>query len=143
MSRADRETIETMSFAGRFVEACGTSEPAQIQRLLNISYQAAKNYLDGRLPDARVLIVVAECTPYSIHWLLTGRGDKFSTPAANGDTPLLARQISELIRQEVQKAVSAIAEERTDSQSRVVVLRNDQLRSEKPKEAKVPLIKST
>ena len=68
--------IEKNRFVERFVEICGTSEPARVQRLLNISYQAAKNYLLGRLPDATVLKAIAEKTPYSIHWLLTGNGEK-------------------------------------------------------------------
>lgn len=93
-------------FGGRFAEACGTGEPARIQRLLNISYQAAKNYLNGRLPDPRVLMTIAERTPYSLHWLLTGQGEKFSLPSSPEDTLPLARQISFLIKQEVEDAVA-------------------------------------
>jgi len=126
------------SFAERFIETCGSSEPVRIQRLLNISYQAARNYLNGRLPDARVLTTIAERTPYSIHWLLTGQGEKFAIPVSAGDTPLLARQIGELIRQEVQKAVGELSERQSDSGSRVVVLRADELISETAKNTVEP-----
>src|SRR6476661_5551002 len=87
------------NFVVRLIEVCGTAQPADIQRLLNISYQAAKNYLDGRVPDTKVLLQIAEKTPYSIHWLLTGKGEKLAEPALE-DTPVLSDQMRELIRQE-------------------------------------------
>lgn len=115
---------QNSDFGARFATVCGTSEPSRIQRLLNISYQAAKNYLGGRLPDSRVLLTIAERTPYSIHWLLTGEGEKFSLPPRSEDTLPLAHQISELIRQEVQGAVTdALAKESAKSVSRTIVLR--------------------
>ncbi len=118
-------------FGSRFAEACGTSEPARIQRLLNISYQAAKNYLNGRLPDSRVLITIAERTPYSIHWILTGEGEKFSFPAPSEDTLPLARQISALIRQEVEAAVGqALTDLPAEAGSRRIVLSPEDVLSE-------------
>lgn len=123
--------LQERQFGARFAEVCGSSEPARIQRLLNISYQAAKNYLNGRLPDSRVLLTIAERTPYSIHWLLTGTGEKFSLPPRSDDTLPLARQISELIRQEVQGAVTkALAKEEVDSGSRTIVLRPHEVLTE-------------
>jgi hypothetical protein len=65
-------------FVERFIEVCGTSEPSKVQKLLDVSYQAAKNYLQGRLPDSYVLKTISERTPYSINWLLTGQGEKFA-----------------------------------------------------------------
>ena len=121
---------QTRHFGARFAEACGTSEPARIQRLLNISYQAAKNYLNGRLPDSRVLLTIAERTPYSIHWLLTGEGEKFWLPSRE-DTLPLARQISELIRREVEGAVTeALAKKSTETGSRTIVLRPHEILTE-------------
>ncbi|MDH3530623.1 MAG: helix-turn-helix domain containing protein, partial [Acidobacteriota bacterium] len=63
-------------FKKRFVTALGTGNARAISDYLDISYQAAKNYLNGRLPDPRVLIKFAQKTPYSIHWLLTGEGER-------------------------------------------------------------------
>ena len=123
--------VQIGNFGSRLSEACGTSEPARIQRLLNISYQAAKNYLNGRLPDTRVLLVIAERTPYSLHWLLTGEGEKFSIPARSDDTLPLARQISALIRQEVENAVGqALTKTPVEAGSRRIVLSPEDVLSE-------------
>ena len=130
MSSGNLNNREMFDFANRFAEACGTSEPARVQRLLNISYQAAKNYLNGRLPDPRVLITIAERTPYSIHWLLTGKGEKFSISERFEDTPALARQISQLIRQEVRAAVAEAVSPEAAAGTRTIVLRAGEVLSE-------------
>ena len=128
MSSTDHQNSD---FGSRFAEACGTSEPARIQRLLNISYQAAKNYLNGRFPDPRVLVTIAARTPYSLHWLLTGEGEKFSMPPRSDDTLPLARQISHLIRQEVEAAVGqALSKTSGSTASRRIVLSPDEVLSE-------------
>ena len=135
MSSDDSRCDENGLFGVRFAEVCDTAEPARIQRLLNISYQAAKNYLNGRLPDPRVLLTIAERTPYSLHWLLTGEGEKFALPARDdGDTPLLARQIGELIRQEVSSAVDHAMEKAQKPGFKTIVLRTNELKSETEKE---------
>lgn len=135
MSSENATDIEKIQFGKRFAEVCGTFEPARIQRALNISYQAAKNYLNGRLPDTRVLLTIAERTPYSIHWLLTGEGEKLAIGRGRDDTTILARQISELIRQEVASAVreSVLSRETDLSRPKTIVLRADELKSETPK----------
>ncbi|HUR97472.1 MAG TPA: hypothetical protein VMZ26_05320 [Pyrinomonadaceae bacterium] len=123
-------------FIARFVEVCGTSEPARIQRLLDISYQAAKNYLQGRLPDSYVLRTIAERTPYSINWLLTGKGERLvsSSSAAADDTPLSAGQIRDLIRSECVEVINELLESRQPAPQKVVVLQSASLKSEKVKE---------
>ena len=85
MSSRKLNILEKKDFIERFAEVCESSEPAEISRLLDISYQAARNYLEGRLPDAGVLLAIAEKTPFSIHWLLTGRGDKFADNTENAE----------------------------------------------------------
>ena len=127
---------EKKLFITRLVEVCGTSEPAKIQRLLNISYQAAKNYLQGRLPDPLVLRTIAERTPYSIHWLLTGQGEKlvsYTSPASE-DTPLDARQIRALVRTECVEVINELMGSRELTRQKVLVLQSDSLKSEKVKE---------
>jgi hypothetical protein len=125
---------EKNSFIVRFVEVCGTSEPAKIQRLLDISYQAAKNYLQGRLPDSYVLRTVAERTPYSINWLLTGKGEKLLSSPAQEDTPLSSDQIRDLIRSECVEVINELLGSRESTQQKVVVLQSGSLKSEKVKE---------
>ncbi|MEP6703793.1 MAG: hypothetical protein ABJB34_03210 [Acidobacteriota bacterium] len=121
-------------FIARFVEVCGTSEPAKIQRLLDISYQAAKNYLQGRLPDSYVLRTVAERTPYSINWLLTGKGEKLASNSVSQDAPLSASQIRDLIRSECGEVITELLKSRESTQQKVVVLQSASLKSEKVKE---------
>jgi len=125
---------EKKLFIARFAEVCGTSEPAKIQRLLDISYQAAKNYLQGRLPDSYVLRTIAERTPYSINWLLTGNGEKLVSNSIPEDTPLSARQIRDLIRSECVEVINELLANRESTQQKVVVLQSHSLKSEKVKE---------
>jgi hypothetical protein len=128
---------EKKVFIERFIEVCGTAEPAKIQRLLDISYQAAKNYLQGRLPDSYVLRTIAQRTPYSINWLLTGVGEKLVATPVEVDTPLSARQIRDLIRSECVEVINEILGSREATQQKVVVLQSGSLKSEKVKESSV------
>lgn len=130
MSSGEQQLDKDSGFPLRFIEACGTSEPVRIQRLLDVSYQAARNYLNGRLPEPRVLIKLAQNSPYSIHWLLTGTGEKFVRTTYEEDTPLLARQISALIKQEVAGAVSEILGQQHNAQPRTIVLKAGDIMSE-------------
>jgi hypothetical protein len=126
---------ENTNLTGRLIEVCGTSEPAKIQRLLDISYQAAKNYLQGRTPDSNVLITIANRTPYSIHWLLTGEGEKLVSSPEDSDAPLSAHQIRDLVREECGKVINELLmESRGSTQQKVVVLQSADLKSEKIKE---------
>ena len=125
---------EKKEFIERFIEICGTAEPAGVQRLLNISYQGAKNYLLGRLPDAAVLKTIAGKTPYSIHWLLTGKGEKLVTAPSSTDTPLAVDQFRALIRQECVEVINEVLGSQINPQPKVVVLQSGKLRSEKIRE---------
>ncbi|HMJ08864.1 MAG TPA: hypothetical protein VK468_07655 [Pyrinomonadaceae bacterium] len=97
---------------------------------MEISNQAARNYLDGRVPDTRVLLRIADRTPFSIHWLLTGRGEKVVLRGANADTALSSGQIKSLIRTECVEVVNELLATR-DETARVVVLDPEKIRSEK------------
>jgi hypothetical protein len=103
--------MKNRAFVRRFVEVCGTSEPAEVQRLLNVSYQAAKNYLNGRLPTPELLITIAEIRPYSIHWLLTGQGKKFAEDRLNEGAPQVSGQFEQMVRQICQSVVREMADE--------------------------------
>ena len=118
-------------FIARFAEVCGTSEPAKIQRLLNISYQTAKNYLRGRLPQSDMLITISERTSCSIDWLLTGRGKKFVDDQLIGDTPLLTGQFEASVRRICVEVINEINGRQEASQPKVVVLQSSELMSEK------------
>lgn len=124
------------SFIERFVEVCGgTREPAKVQRLLNVSYQAAKNYLRGRIPDSTVLLKIAQLTDYSVNWLLTGEGEKFV--AGRVGAPVTAGQMRDLFREEREKLISELGLVREPAEPKVVVLNSADLRSEKVRETEI------
>ena len=132
MSSRELTTLEKKYFAERFIEVCGSNEPAEISRLLKISYQAARNYLDGRLPDANILLSIAEKTPYSIHWLLTGVGEKFVDPTEIEEESMTLEKIREIVKE---SCVSAIQETLVDnsevSSIKTVVISKNEVLSEK------------
>lgn len=132
MSRKTLTIVESSEFVNRFCEACGTVRPAEIARLLNVSYQAAKNYLQGRIPESTVLIAFSEQTPYSLHWLLTGKGEKFvQNPPAQG-TPILSDQFKALIKEECRKnAGELLSHSKENAQEKVIVLRTEDIKDEK------------
>jgi hypothetical protein len=132
MSSPDQRIIKKIAFVNRLIEACGTEEPAEIQRLLNISYQAAKNYLAGRYPSTEILMVISERTGCSIHWLLTGKGEKSVESGRVEDTPLLPGHADAFVR----KICVEVINERFGSQEqpKIVVLPSANLREEKVSE---------
>jgi hypothetical protein len=132
MSREDYLKFDNAGFAHRFAEACGSTQPTEIKRLLNISYQAAKNYLAGRPPEAPILAVIADKTPYSLHWLLTGRGKKFASEVVALDTEILARQIDESVRRICVEVINEIYGRQQEGQPKVVVLQSGEVFSETP-----------
>ena len=106
MESGNLEKAGNLEFVNRFIEFCGTSQAAEIKRLFGISYQAAKNYLDGvRLPETNVLIIISRKTDYSIHWLLTGEGEKLVKNSPREDTLLASRKLQEFIRGECREII--------------------------------------
>lgn len=135
MSSRKLKNIEKKDFVKRFAEIFGTSEASEISRLLDISYQAARNYLDGRLPDAYVLLAIAEKTPYSIHWLLTGRGEKFADNTVNTEEQLFLGKMIDAAKQGCMLALQESLNESSETSSpKTVVLENAKVRSEKARE---------
>ncbi len=132
MSSKKITILKNFSFVERFIEVCGNSQPNEVAQLLNISYQAAKNYLQGRLPDSKVLITISEKTPYSINWLLTGEGEKFIKDSINQDTTILSDQMETFVRQICLEVVGEMLSNRNDlSQQKVIVLTSDNIKEEK------------
>lgn len=135
--------MKNPDFVKRLVEICGTSQPLIACQKLDISYRSAKNYFHGRIPDIAVLIQISEKTSCSIHWLLTGKGDKFVNFNRNEDTLRLSAEMREFIRQECLELVKEVL--RGDSQEtvaeKVVVLNSSNIKEEKINEV-APLISS-
>ncbi|HEX8637991.1 MAG TPA: hypothetical protein VF692_08015 [Pyrinomonadaceae bacterium] len=137
MSSENVTKKENIDFVARLIEICGSSQPADISRILKVSYQAAKNYLNGRLPDSKVLLAIAEKTPFSVHWFLTGQGDKFVESGNLPENTLLASDdLRTFVRRECLQIVGEILRNQTqsaetDSTSRIVVLTSDKIKEEK------------
>lgn len=141
MSSKKLTITKNSDFVKRFVEVCDTSQPADVARFLNISYQTAKNYLHGRLPDSNVLRIISERTPYSIHWLLTGSGEKFvEADSEKKDADILSDALRAFIRRECTEIVGELLYQQTNDQkhsdtttpqTRIVVLTPDKIKEEK------------
>ena len=131
MSRAKSQTRKNPEFIERFIEACGTAEPAEIQRLLKVSYQSAKNYLQGRLPQPDILISIGIRTSCSIDWLLTGRGKKFADEPVTQGAPIYAGQMEAFVRRICVEVINEISGKQEMAQPKVVVLQSSELLSEK------------
>jgi hypothetical protein len=132
MSSGKLKKVENSDFVKRFVEVCGSSQPVEVARLLNVSYQAAKNYLNGRMPDSNVLVIISERTPYSIHWLLTGQGRKFVESSQTEDTLRPSDQLRKFVRRECLELIEEVlSRQSAAAQSKVVVLTSNDIKEEK------------
>lgn len=132
MSREKLTILQKNQIVARFIEVCGSAEPAKIKQLLNISYQAARNYLNGRLPTTEILLAVAEYTPYSVHWLLTGEGNKFVQDGPVEDTRIPTDETR--VREICVEAINEYMAAQREAGSKIYVLPPDKLKTEKAAE---------
>jgi len=137
MSSKNSSISENISFVERFIEVCGTSQAVEITQLLNISYQAAKNYLQGRIPETKVLKTISEKTSYSINWLLTGEGEKFVKKPLAEDTLLLTDQMRAFVRETCLEVISEVFRSQNETQEKTVVLTSEKIKQEKVLDASV------
>lgn len=137
MSRRSSTFVEDFDFISRLVKVCGTKEPAKVARLLNVSYQSAKNYLAGRLPSSYVLQEIAKITPYSIHWLLTGEGDEFVNSNYTELPFEMNEEVRDFVRNVCLEAVSFMSEENNETSKgqKVIIISSDKIKKEKISES--------
>jgi transcriptional regulator with XRE-family HTH domain len=69
-----------MSFSARLQEIFDQATVAEVARILELGHSTVRNYYEGRLPSADILIKIRNHTNVSIDWLLTGEGEKLVTP---------------------------------------------------------------
>ena len=132
MSRLLLPVSKNAGFVSRFVDVCDSDEPVVIQRLLKISYQAARNYLNGRVPEPGILIEISRRTDCSIHWLLTGEGNKYIGRTDHQPrTNILTREMEASVRQICVEVINETLGRDQMSQPRIVVLPSNKLLSEK------------
>jgi hypothetical protein len=120
-----------IEFSMRLAEVLGSSKPAHLQRLLNIPYQSAKNYLNGRVPGASVLITLSDRTDCSIDWLLTGRGKKFISDESDTGAPISAGQFERSVRRICVEVINELNAEDNAAQPKTIRLQSSELMSEK------------
>lgn len=63
-------------FGSRLREAFNNAKNVDIASKLGVTEAAVRNYIDGRIPSAEMLVAISERTNCSIHWLVTGEGPK-------------------------------------------------------------------
>ncbi len=132
MSNTKSTNLNDIKFAKRFAEICQTSKPAEVARNLDISYPAAKNYLNGKIPNTPTIIHISEVTSCSIDWLLRGIGNKFIENNGYQDTPQPSGELKRLIRDECKKVFAEMMNVQTETEKeKVIVLRPEDIKEEK------------
>lgn len=109
MSSKNLTIVKDLEFAARFAQAVGTSEPAEIERKYGLAYHTAKNYLEGRLPNAEKLKEIKTLTNVKIDWLLTGQGEMFASELKKSEPNFLEvfeDKIREIAREEIARTIS-------------------------------------
>lgn len=132
MSSEKTQGEKKILYVERLVEICGTKQPTELAQILDTSYQAARNYLNGRLPEANILLKIAERTPYSIHWLLTGEGEKFTLKEGNLNAILISDQMKTFVRQQCLEVFNELFNKQEEiAQEKIVRLTSSQIKAEK------------
>ncbi|MCC7308304.1 MAG: hypothetical protein IT173_12115 [Acidobacteria bacterium] len=108
MSSEKLTVVKDLDFAARFAVACGTNKPAEIRRKYGISYHAARNYLEGRVPAADKLKEIRNLTNVNLNWLLLGEGEIFERERERGPEPpglldALDERIRAVVREELER----------------------------------------
>lgn len=79
----------------RIQEAFGTTNGAEIGRQLGFEKQNVYAWRDGRgMPTTETILKIYECTGISLHWLLTGEGEKFAKKSVTNVTKSLDSKLS-------------------------------------------------
>ena len=140
MSSEKPTIVENDQFVERFIEFCGSNKPSEIAQRFGISYQAVKNYLDGRLPDTSVLINISRNTSYSIHWLLTGEGAKFIGERQEAETTIGSGELRAFIRNECERVLAELLSDQVQNvKGKVIVLNAKDIKEEKVLEKSNPI----
>ncbi len=130
--------MENSDFIARFIELCDTSQPRKAAQKLEISYQAARNYFKGRLPGSNALLHISRKTSCSIHWLLTGEGEKFVGISQKEDTPLPTDEMRAFVRHECLEVLRELLDNHEEfAQEKTVILTSQDILEEKTTETVV------
>jgi transcriptional regulator with XRE-family HTH domain len=114
-------------FGRRLRMAFDGASNAEIARKLNVTKSTIGNYMDGRIPPAETLIEISRLTSCSLHWLITGEGERHisvqvgrdDSAVSPGDQEFEAR-VRAIVSQELARAFQQFAQ----SQSAQTVITN-------------------
>lgn len=115
------------TFGQRLLEAFGDDVPkGKIAEVLGVKASAVSNYLQDRIPDADKLQAVSDFTNCSIHWLITGEGEKFlnSEKKVNLDDTF-----REIVRDMIREEIESVEKNRAE-------IRGENIKNEKEKALK-------
>ncbi len=92
------------SFGERLLDIFGDVPKGNIAKVLGVKPSAVTNYLQDRVPDGDKLKRISDFTNCSIHWLITGEGEKYlnSNKQINLDETFRA-VVREIIREELSR----------------------------------------
>lgn len=107
-------------FGSRLREAFQGASNTEIAKKLGIQVAAVGNYMSGRVPPASTLLLIADSTSCSLHWLLTGHGEadldpySFMEPGnrrivqkfAESSKQQLSEVLNTLIREAIRKRIA-------------------------------------
>ena len=100
-----------MNFGERFLEAFENASITEIANRLDKTYQGVKNYTEGRIPSAEILLDVYHSTGCSLHWLLTGEGPKYAAFLGDGLLEAEDRHALLKIAEQEKKPIQDVARE--------------------------------
>jgi chromosome partitioning protein len=72
-------------FGYRLKEAFRDIPNKEIAKKLRVSNSAVTTYMLGRIPPAETLVEISRLTNYSIHWLITGEGERLASVGISSD----------------------------------------------------------
>lgn len=100
--------VEPAPFGQRLLEVFGELVPKdtvreKIMEVLGVKKSALTNYLQDRIPDTDKLQAISEFTNCSIHWLITGEGEKYLNQKQINLDDTFRGIVREMIREEMIK----------------------------------------
>lgn len=99
-------------FAERLKLAFDNATMAEIARRIGVPHATIRNYFQGRMPAADVLIKIGEHTGVSLNWLLTGQGPVHVTATRRVDLDrLLEERIVEVVERVLGERGVTVAED--------------------------------
>lgn len=94
--------MENEDYVRRLERAFDGQSMADVARRLGIPHATVRNYYNGRLPAADVLIKIARASGVSLDWLLLGRGEMYAGDTAKVDIGrFIENKISDIIAEKL------------------------------------------